>query len=218
MKVLKYTLIGDGSSDKTLLLIIKWLLDDLYPKLPNEAEFADFRSLPNPPKSLKEKVKTASNYYPSTILFIHRDAEKTDVKMVEKRILEVSNELTSEQMRTTICVVPVKMMESWLLFDVEAIKKAAGNRNSKSIINLPPLKNIEKETQPKELLYRLLKEASGLKGRNLKNFNENKAVHLVAENITDFSPLRELGAFQLFEEEVKQKVGAILTKNNLASL
>ena len=29
MELLRYTLIADGSSDKTLMNIIKWLLDDL---------------------------------------------------------------------------------------------------------------------------------------------------------------------------------------------
>lgn len=40
---LKFTLIADGSSDAVLLNIVKWLLDDLYPTLPNEGQFADFR-------------------------------------------------------------------------------------------------------------------------------------------------------------------------------
>ncbi len=39
---LKFTLIGDGTSDKVLINIIKWLLDDLYPTIPIRIEFADF--------------------------------------------------------------------------------------------------------------------------------------------------------------------------------
>ncbi len=62
MKDLKYTLIADGSSDKTLLRIIKWVLDDLYPKLPNQGVFADFRGLPDPPKTLHEKFISAQTY------------------------------------------------------------------------------------------------------------------------------------------------------------
>jgi hypothetical protein len=216
MKTLRFTLIADGSSDKTLLRIIKWSLDNLYPKLPNEVTFADFRNLPKPPKGLKEKVKSALNYYPFDLLFVHRDAEKTDIKMVEQRKSEVKKELSDNETEKTICVVPVKMMETWLLFDKEAIKKAAGNRNFKGNINLPLLRNLEKEKQPKKLLHTLLEETSGLKGRNLKKFKTetDKAVHLVAENIDDFSPLRELEAFKVFEVELKNKINIFLDKTN----
>jgi hypothetical protein len=203
MKDLKYTLIADGSSDKTLMQIIKWSLDDLFPQLPNEGSFADFRNIQNPPKNLKDKVKLVSIYYPFDILFIHRDAETTDLKRIEQRKIEISNELTYDYIKKIVCVIPIKMMETWLLFDIEAIKKAAGNRNYKGEINVPQIKNLEKEQQPKILLHDLLKEASGLKGRHLRNFNTDKAVHLVAENIEDFSPLKKLTAFNIFEQELK---------------
>jgi hypothetical protein len=85
MKMLNYTLIADGSSDKTLLNIIKWSLDDLFSSLPNIGNFADFRNLRNPPKNLKEKAKSAMIYFPFDILFVHRDAEKTDLNLIRQR-------------------------------------------------------------------------------------------------------------------------------------
>jgi hypothetical protein len=207
MKELKYTLIADGSSDKTLLRIIKWSLDDLYPMLPNEGTFADFRNIQNPPKNLKNKIKEALKFYPFDILFIHRDAEKTDI---EQRITEIKKELQEEGLVNTIWIVPVVMMETWLLIDEEAIKKAAGNRNFKNNINLPQISLLEKEKQPKKILHQLLKEASGLKGRNLEKFSTEKAVHLVAENIEDYSPLRKLKAFNVFENRLKDRIDHFL--------
>ena len=124
MKVLKFTLIADGSSDKTLLRIIKWSLDNLYPKLPNEGYYADFRTLPDPPKGLENKVAKAIIYYPFNILFIHRDAETISPKIINKRIEEIRAKLQEKDFERTICIVPIKMMETWLLFDLEAIKKA----------------------------------------------------------------------------------------------
>jgi hypothetical protein len=59
-------------------------------------------------------------------------------------------------------------------------------------------------------LHDLLKKASGLKGRNLKRFNVDKAVHLVVENIEDFSPLRKLEAFKIFETDLKSKMDHFL--------
>jgi hypothetical protein len=210
MKELKYTLIADGSSDMILLKIIKWSLDDLYPKLSNEGSFADFRKMHDPPKRLVEKVRTAKLYYPFDILFVHRDAESTNFRLVGQRIQEVNAELQETDIDKIICIVPIKMMETWLLIDEDAIKKAAGNRNYRGSINLPSIRTLEKESQPKELLHNLLREASGKKGRNLKKFNIDKTVHLVAENIEDFSPLRNLVAFQVFEEELKRVVDRYL--------
>jgi len=210
MKDLKYTLIADGSSDKTLLRIIKWLLDDLYPKLPNQGVFADFRGLPDPPKTLHEKFIAAQTYYPSDIVFIHRDAESTNLDSIKLRLDQIEKEIGKTNINNTVCLIPVKMMETWLLINKEAIKKAAGNRNYSGEINLPPTKKLEKESQPKKLLHDLLTDASGLKGRNLKKFNINKAVHLVTENISDFSQLRGLVAFKMFETNLQSVVSKFL--------
>jgi len=209
MEELKFTLIADGSSDKTLLIIIKWTLDDLFPKIPNLGTYADFRHLPKPPKGLKEKIKAANKYYPFDLLFIHRDAEKTDLKIINQRVSEIKKEIDPKLIEITIPVIPIKMMESWLLINKDAILKAAGNRNYRGEINLPEINKIETEKQPKIFLHKILEEASGLKGRKLKNFNINKAIHFVAENIEDFSVLRELEAFKVFELELKQKMESL---------
>lgn len=214
MGTLRYTLIGDGSSDKVLLNIIKWLLDDLYPELAIEGKFADFRYVRRPPKTddVKNRILCAEEYYPFDILFYHRDAELIKNNIVQERIEEIKSELTEDYYLKVVCVVPVVMMESWLLFDTEAIKKAAANRNYSKEIQLPALKKIEAIKEPKSMLYDLLKEVSGLKSRNLRKFNVNKAVHLVAENIQDFSPLRQLTSFQNFEKDLKIAVEAYQKK------
>lgn len=211
MKELKYTLIADGSSDAVLLKIIKWSLDSLFPQLACEGSFADFRLIPNPPKGLREKVMKARLYYPYNILFIHRDAESTiNSRIIDQRRQEIIDQLEEADRRKTICVVPIKMMEAWLLINEEAIKKAAGNRNYNGNIDLPLLKNLERENQPKERLHNLLKNASGVKNRRLKNFNVDQRIHLVADYIEDYSPLRSLIAFQAFEDELKKVVDKYL--------
>jgi hypothetical protein len=92
-------------------------------------------------------------------------------------------------------------------------QKASGNRNYKEPISLPSLKALEKENNPKELLHRLLREACGLKGRSLSKFNVHSAVHLVAENISDFSSLRQLEAFKVFEKDLQESVTTFLEKS-----
>lgn len=210
MRELNFTLIADGSSDATLLQIIKWSLDDLYPNLANSGKFADYRPFRKPPKSISEKIKFAINYFPFDILFIHRDAESITANIIKQRTEEVSKEINEDEKNRIVCVVPIKMMEAWLLINTEAIKKAAGNRNYNKEIILPPINELEKEKQPKIKLQRILKEVSGLKGRNLQKFNVGKAIHLVAENIEDFSILRELEAYKHFERHLKLAVNFFL--------
>lgn len=215
MQELKYILIADGSSDNILKSVIDWTLDINYPKLPVKGYWIDFRPIPKKVDSISEKLALAKKLYYFDVIFYHRDAETTNIEILNQRkreILAGINDL--ELCNKTICVIPIKMMESWLLIDTEAIKKAAGNRHYKGNLKLPQIKRIEQEKQPKELLHQLLKTASGLKGRNLNKFNPHFATHLVAENIADFSPLRQLKAFQVFEQDLKTVIDSFLDLEN----
>lgn len=208
METLNITLLSDGSSDKALIYVVKWLLDDLFPRLPNAIQYADFRRFKNPPskKDVALQVKAAKENYPFDVLVYHRDAESNDLKMVNKRKLEVLEQIGNEDKNTVVCVVPVRMMETWLLISGEAIKKAAGNRCFTGEIDLPVVSRLEQESAPKVLLHQRLTQASGLKGRRLKKFNVHKAVHLVAENIRDYASLRNLAAFRVFESDLNEMV------------
>jgi hypothetical protein len=94
------------------------------------------------------------------------------------------------------------MSEAWMLFDEQAIRKAAGNPNGTSLLDLPSLRNTEAIPDPKEKLRRALETASELSGRRLKKFNTSQAFWRVVEYIDDFSRLRELSAFRKFEASV----------------
>jgi hypothetical protein len=213
MKSINYVLICDGSSDKVLMQIINWLFNDLFPAVPINGNFADYRRLPNPPKKgeIIKQVSYAKNlYYPCDIIFYHRDAEEVKPSAIAKRKSEINNALPQED--NVICIVPVAMMDAWLLLENEAIKKAAGNRLYKNNLKLPLLQKIETIKDPKKLLHQALADASGLTGRRLSKFNVQSAVHLVAENIKTFEPLRQLQAFQIFENDLKQLIFKIIQK------
>ncbi len=203
-----YTLLTDGSSDNTLMHIIDWTFNQLVPKLPVQKQFADLRCMIKPPPNdkLNLRIAKAVELFPCNILFVHRDAEKSDDKTFQNRITEIqsSYECTNSSKDCKLVkIIPIRMMETWLLIDINAIKIAAGNRNSKSNIQLPVINKLESLSEPKILLHNLIKEASELKGRRFAQLNVNQAVHLVAENISDFSVLRSLSAFRIFESELK---------------
>jgi hypothetical protein len=204
MKELRYTLISDGSSDSAFLPILDWLLiHDLGIGYAIQGKWADLRKLPNPPKSLSEKIPTALDLYPCELLFIHRDAEN---ESRQKRLDEIHKavKLANISNFPVVSVIPIKMMEAWLLFDQPAIRKAAGNPNSKCQITLPALNNVEELSDPKSELLTILVNASELKGRRLKNFKERQAVQRLAEIIDDYSPLNNLSAFQVLKTDLAE--------------
>jgi hypothetical protein len=196
---LRYTLLTDGSADVVLLSHITWLLQQHFPH-PIQAAWADLRRVPRPPRRLADRMAMAIDLYPCDLLIIHRDAEKEGREVRVSEILSAGRGID----HPCLCVVPVWMQEAWLLFDETAIRRAASNPKGHMRLSLPRLADIEKIPDPKELLYELLRSASGFSGRRIKGFAAPQAARRVAEYISDFSPLRALPAFRSFEQELRQ--------------
>jgi hypothetical protein len=202
MRELRYTLISDGSSDRALIPIINWVLKHHFPKTAIQAEWADFRNLPKPPKTLMEKIQKAVELYPCDVLFIHRDAENQGSKL---RFSEIDKAIQASEVNINhVPVVPIRMQEAWLLIDENALRQAAGNPKGSEKIEFPKIKMLESMPDPKNKLYGLLRQASGLKGRNLKKFNVTERIFRLAELITNFGALRGLSAFNQLESDVKK--------------
>lgn len=198
MNELRYTLLADGSTDAALLPILSWLLGEQLPQTAIQAQWADLRRLRSRPQGLAERIRMAVELFPCDVLFIHRDAER---ELPEHRVREVRRAVERIDLSVpSLCVIPVRMMEAWLLFDEAAIRWAAGNPNGDMPLALPELSRVEELPDPKEVLHRLLREASGRRGRRLKDFNV--PVPRVADLMDDFSLLRHLSAFQRLENDI----------------
>lgn len=205
MDEIRYTLITDGSSDRALIPILTWVLRERGEVARIQPEWADLRRLPIPPQTLCERILTAINLYPCDLLFIHRDAEGEDLGHRYEEIGNALMEAAVQDIQTpAICVVPVRITEAWLLINEPAIRRAAGNPNGKRPLNLPDLSTIEQIQDPKELLFDILRKASELRGRRLKKFSMGESRIRVTGLIDDFSPLRELNAFQRLEEDISK--------------
>lgn len=199
MKRLRYTLHSDGSSDRRLLPILTWLLHLYLPDCGIQATWADLRRLPHPPQGLEQRIEQCLDLYPCDLLFVHRDAENQSPEVRREEIAQALQPLV--ECPPAVCVVPVRMQEAWLLFDEKAIRRAAGNPNGKSDLDLPALSQLETVSDPKQVLYQALKTASGLHGRRLKSLRASEHAYRVVELIDDFAPLRMLSAFTALEEE-----------------
>lgn len=208
MKPLKITFVTEGTSDVALIPHINWLLRQNGIENPIEAVWADLRHLPRnlETKGLSKKIALAIELYPCDFLFIHRDADNSPVEERETEILNAIEDIEGVKPDYFVCVIPVKETEAWLLFDENAIRRAAGNPNGNELLELPKLKDIENLADPKQLLNDRLKIASGRKGRRLAKFNVGHSVTLISEYIEDFTPLRNLAAFNRLETKIKEMI------------
>jgi hypothetical protein len=122
------------------------------------------------------------------------------------RVQEIQEALAKTEISNppTVCIIPIRMTEAWLLFDLVAIRKAANNPNGTRKLAVPAWSRIEREPNPKRVLSDLLCQASEFGSTRLKKFKCGvpSRVHRVAELIEDFSPLRQLTAFQSLESEL----------------
>lgn len=197
---IRYTLLSDGLSDKALMPVIDWTISKIRPDLLVQGNHANLSLLRIPPKDLSQRMRKALELYPCDLLFVHRDGEGEPFSNRQLEIERAKLALGGGQL--VVEVIPVRMMETWLLIDAQAIKTAAGNPNAHHNVVLPKPNTLEKIPDPKAILQDHLRRASGLKGRQLDKFNVGRAIHLVAENIIDFSLLNGLSAYNAFVQKL----------------
>ena len=184
--MLRYTLVADGTSDRVLLPILDWLIEQHW-DLPYQSQLAEH--LPPLRSGLRHRVEVAYALYPCDVLFVHRDADSAPLV---RRTAEIARAVPDE-IPIFVCVVPVRMTEAWLLSDHDAIRDAADNPAGRSALALPNWRRWETLADPKLALREALQRASELSGRKLRRFHPDSRRSRVAELTTDFSPLREIG-------------------------
>jgi len=200
---LQYTLLSDGPTDKALMPILTWLLHEHLPHCAVQPNWADLRRVPRLPRTLHERVQAATNLYPCNLLFVHRDAEGASPPDRKAEVHDaVSLARDTGVIPPAIAVVPVRMTEAWLLFDVPAIRAAAGNPNGSVNLDLPRSADLESIPNPKTVLRGLILEATELGTHRRGRFDVSNAIQRIPRYIDDFSPLRVLSAFAALEERI----------------
>ena len=133
------------------------------------------------------------------LIFVHRDSENLTLD-------ERMEEFDAVDRQEVVPLIPVRMSESWLLFDGSAIAKAAGRPSSR--VHVPRVVEIENIPDPKARLDELLVQAAGSPaGRRGRNFRRSIAGRRasVAEYISDYSPLEDLPAFSRFQQRLAER-------------
>jgi hypothetical protein len=191
-RVLRFALLADGTSDSALLSVIAWALNQHS----RDLGLADPGFRPRVARNdFAAEIRETVTLFRPDILFVHRDAEAQDPANRRAEIPAADC--------TLVKVVPVRMTEAWLLFDEQAIRRAADRPMGRSPLDIPAMQRMEDLPDPKTRLREALLAAAEAKGRQRKRFQKDMAVRVrrVAELIDDFSPLRQLMAFRQFEQD-----------------
>ena len=199
----RFTLVGDGPTDRALLPIVNWVLRQI-PSNVNKGFIVEFTAARGPEGlSLQSRLPLALRDFPCDVLLVHRDAEK---ESMETRIMEIEKAVPKLHPRF-VPIVPVHMTEAWLLIDIAAIRRAADNPNGIVPLTIPPIGRLESLPDPKETCNTLLIQASEKSGRRRERFKRPSELGLhrarIAELIRDFSPLKQLPAFCSFCKRVQ---------------
>ena len=204
---LRYTLVGEGTSDQALLPLLRWTLLRTGTPLALAPSWADPHRIAIGGGGLADNLRNALDLYPCDLLFVHRDADRQEPEMRRKEIEEALSSLVAPP--PVLCVVPVRMTEAWLLIEEAAIRRAADNPNGDIALALPPLRDLERLPDPKQKLNELLRVACDLRGRRLDQFKRDEAARRVrvAGFVQDFSPLLRLPAFHRLQEETRGLLG-----------
>ena len=189
---LAYAVVADGGTDRRLVPIIQWAIHRLDPGV--EILEPEFRKRKGSVTEFLAAYRTGA-----MLIFVHRDSENFTL---DERL----GEFDGVGRQDVVPVVPVRMSETWLLFDGPAIAQAAGSPASH--VPMPSLVQIENIPDPKDRLDDLLFQAAGAPtGRRGRNFRRSIARRRVsvAEYIADYSPLENVSAFRRFQETLAER-------------
>ena len=195
-------LLAEGTSDKALLPILRWVLACASP-VSSRIEWIDTSSVQPRRATLLDKVKAAKTICQCDLLFVHRDSDKQSPELRYEEIRQAVGD------QNHVAVVPIRMTEAWLLIDAESIRAASGKPSGVEDLGLPPLAKLEAEAEPKDTLYKVLKRAHGATGRRAHSFHPPTAAQRLADLIEDWTPLRRLSAFQRLEEDTRSALRAL---------
>lgn len=205
MKI-KFLLIGEGTSDLRLVDHIETIfIEEGFDEASGEAPDL---SLFNPPvgRDISSKLNCLVKNFPEfDVIFIHRDA---DGGTLDARIQEIEHAISDLiPAEKIIPVIPVTMLETWLLADVESIKTIAGNRNFRGpISNLPSPNKLESVRDTKDLLLEILCLISETQGSRLqkfkKRFPEMRARPTYELNTN--GKINDIPSYRIFRQKIHQ--------------
>ncbi|MFD5338768.1 hypothetical protein [Streptomyces hawaiiensis] len=169
--------------------------------------------LPNKPgHSVEDKLRAAQQLsdgrHAYDLVVIHRDSDREPPDHRRREITEAVEAVSPGLAH--VPVIPVRMLEAWLLLDQSAIREVAGNPNGRVPLDLPGPARAESVPDPKALLKQAIATASEERGRSLqklqKRFSANRARLL--EMLDREGPVKQLASWQSFTNDLREALGS----------
>jgi hypothetical protein len=149
--------------------------------------------------SVAEKLRAAKRLGEGfDLIVLQRDADR---QAPQDRRDEMASAVAGEWPELPhVPVVPVRMLEAWLLLDEAAIREVAGNPRGRMPLDLPGPSAVERIADPKQVLKHTLARASGCTGRRLaglqKRFPHNR--HRLLELLDRNGPVSKVSSWREF--------------------
>ena len=199
---IRFLLVCDGSSDAALTAhITRMLLKGGYSDPQVQTWYR--------PGRLDEKIRAGLEFSGGCdLLLVHRDAEasrETRSAGPERRYAEIEGAVRAAGFDGPyVGIVPVRMTESWLLLDEQAIRDIAGWRSGVISLNLPAMNRVEYVADPKDKLWQALSTASGLAGRHLSRFKRDIPAlrYQLLEQLPVGGPLEQVPSWTRFRDDL----------------
>ncbi|MBT2897831.1 DUF4276 family protein [Streptomyces sp. McG3] len=194
--------IGEGSSDNGLVPHIESI--GVRKGLDVSVTVPDFGLLRLPTgHSVPDKLRAARALGGSyDLAVVQRDADRGPA---QDRKDEIEKAVDSEwpDLRH-VAVVPVRMLEAWLLLDEVCLRQVAENPRGRVGLNLPKGVAAETIADPKQLLKDSLARASEYKGRRLAQFQKRFSQHRLRmlELLDPEGPVTCLPSWRAFVEDL----------------
>ncbi|MFJ9943708.1 hypothetical protein [Streptomyces erythrochromogenes] len=200
----------EGSSDTGLRFHIEAIAADMGREI--LVTVPELNRLPNKPgHSVEDKLRAAQRLSDSghayDLVVIHRDSDR---EPPDRRRTEIAEAMAAVSPGVAhVPVIPVRMLEAWLLLDQAAIREVAGNPNGKVPLNLPKPARVESVADPKAVLKQAIATASEERGRGLQKlqtrFSANRARLL--QMLDREGPVGQLASWQSFANDLCDALG-----------
>ena len=197
----------EGSSDTGLRFHIEAIAVEMGREI--HVTVPDLDRLPTKPgHSVGDKLRAARQLSPGAdeydLVVIHRDS---DGNPPQRRRDEIADAVAAVSPSLAhVPVIPVRMLEAWLILDHTAIREVAGNPNGRMSLGLPNPNRAERVADPKALLKQAIATASEEKGRRLNKlqarFSENRARLL--QMLDREGPVKQLASWQSFTHDLSE--------------
>ncbi|MCU4746889.1 MULTISPECIES: DUF4276 family protein [Streptomyces] len=200
---------GEGTSDKGLVPHVEAIAASLGTSVSVSAPDVGRLGLSqchSVPEKLRALHKLGDDY---DLIVVHRDSDRVPAS---ERRNEIAKAVATEWSgQPHVAVVPVRMLEAWLLLDEVSIRQIAENPNGRKSLDLPRGSAVEKMADPKKILKETLATASEYTGRRLANFQKRFPQHRqkLLERLDPDGPVSQLASWQEFTFDVRKALQGV---------